>query len=233
MPLSRDSVAVRQCVSRRAPRGHAAGRLRKKERKLGGRVCCNLLQPATMKLLLVALSISLGFAGGSAAPSLLFVTDGESNDLLVAARKGAGATVKTFPSVAAALAQASEGDGVLVMADGMRPADPGVPQKNTTAVVTPAEWDAFRAKKLKAYVEFPRAAPGETQALEVGQTLWERVAVSEPAGLGPGLPYLALLHAHKKVDFVKLPPSWLANQTSLVIAKVPALCACSVCMLCV
>lgn len=182
-----------------------------------------------MKLLLVALSISLGFAGGLAAPSLLFVTDGESNDLLVAARKGAGATVKTFPSVAAALAQASEGDGLLVMADGMRPADPGVPQKNTTAVVTPAEWDAFRAKKLKAYVEFPRAAPGETQALEVGQTLWERVAVSEPAGLGPGLPYLALLHAHKKVDFVKLPPSWLANQTSLVIAKVPALCACSVC----
>lgn len=152
---------------------------------------------------------------------LLFVTtDGQSNDLVAAAGRGSGTTVKTFTSVAAALAQATEGDGVLVMADALRPADPGVPQKNTTVVVTPAEWSAFHAKKLKVYVEFPRASPGETEPLEVGQTLWERVAVSEPTGLGPGLPYLALLHPHKKVDFVKLPPSWLGKQTSLVIAKV-------------
>ena len=135
-------------------------------------------------------------SASASSTTLLFVTtDDQSNDLVAAARKGSGATVKTFASVAAALAQATEGDGVLVMADGLRPADPGVPQKNTTVVVTPAEWTAFHAKKLKVYVEFPRTAPGEAQPLAVGQTLWERVAVSEPAGLGPGLPYLALRHS--------------------------------------
>ena len=32
----------------------------------------------------------------------------------------------------------------------------------------------------------------------MGQTLWERAAVSAAAGLGAELPYLALLHPHKK-----------------------------------
>eukprot|EP01050_Picozoa_sp_SAG11_P014899 SAG11_NODE_1881_length_4130_cov_2.080873_3_plen_389_part_00 len=37
--------------------------------------------------------------------------------------------------------------------------------------------------------------------------------------MGAVLPYLALLHPHKKVDYVKLPQAWLPH-TSLVIAKV-------------
>ena len=37
-------------------------------------------------------------------------------------------------------------------------------------------------------------------------------AVSAAEGLGGAeLPHLALLHPHKHVDFVKLPPSWLRS----------------------
>ena len=94
----------------------------------------------------------------------------------------------------------------------MLPANPGDPagNANSTIVVAPAEWAAIRAKRLKVYIEFPRDAPpaahgGERAStsavgprLEMGQTLWERAAVSAAAGLGAELPYLALLHPHKK-----------------------------------
>ena len=93
------------------------------------------------------------------------------------------------------------------------PADPGDPagNANSTVVVAPAEWAAIKAKHLSVYIEFPRRTPptahgGERAAtaaaagplLEMGQTLWERAAVSAAAGLGAELPYLALLHPHKK-----------------------------------
>eukprot|EP01050_Picozoa_sp_SAG11_P014900 SAG11_NODE_1881_length_4130_cov_2.080873_4_plen_164_part_00 len=120
----------------------------------------------------------------SAAPTLLFVTESGANDMLTAAGKDAATTTKRFTSVAAALEAATAGDGLLVMADGMKPADPGVPQTsaNATVVVTPTEWLAIQRLRLKVYVEFPRATPptdGNSSAspplqLQLAQTLWER-----------------------------------------------------------
>jgi hypothetical protein len=173
---------------------------------------------------LLALVLVLASASSiTAAPTLLFVTDTSStNDVLAAASKGAAAVpTKTFATVASALASASNGDGLLIMADGMLPADPGDPtaNANATMVVTVAEWAAIKAKNLKVYLEFPRSAPAGSAPLEMGQTLWERAAVSVPAGLGEELPYLALIHPHKKVDYVKLPTAWRGQHTSIVIAK--------------
>ena len=184
---------------------------------------------------MAALALALAAIGTVAAsPTLLFVTDANSstNDILTAASKGAAPVpTKTFRTISLALASAMEGDGLLVMADGMLPADPGDPSANanTTTVVTDADWAGIKAKKLKVYLEFPRSAPpmeargesGSSAALAMGQTLWERAAVSAPAGLGEELPFLALIHPHKKVDYVKLPPAWLSS-AQLVIAKARA-----------
>ena len=187
-------------------------------------------------LLALVAGLLLGATPSAAAPTLLFVTVGRANDVLVAVGGGQDASVatKTFSSVAAALQGAVSGDGLLVMADGIKPADPGVPKAsaNATVVIEPAEWATIRKLKLKVYLEFPRFAPpaadgsvttstttASSPPLQLAQTLWERAAVSTGAGLGPGLPYLALLHPHKKVDYVKLPPAWLPH-TSLVIARV-------------
>ena len=173
---------------------------------------------------IAAALLLLAARSGAASPTLVFVSDG-LNDVLAAVPRGATPlATKVAPTLSAALAACEEGDGLLVMADGMLPANPGAPQTNTTAVVTPEEWAEIRAKKLKVYLEFPRYAPPEGGAppeppLAVAQTLWERAAVSAAEGLGAELPHLALLHPHKHVDFVKLPPSWLQS-AALVIAKV-------------
>ena len=159
--------------------------------------------------------------------SLLFVAR-PGNDILTAVSAGEGAlpSTKTFGTVTAALESAEAGDGLLIMAEDMLPVTPGVPQQNSSVVVTGEQWAAIRAKQLKCYLEFPRFAPPPTgaedaapQPLPTAQTLWERVAVSAPGGLGSGLPPLALLHPHKHVDFVQLPPAMLAT-ADLVIAKV-------------
>jgi hypothetical protein len=184
-----------------------------------------------MFVLLVTAAAMLTTAVCTAAPTLLFVTSDGANDMLLAAGKDPSVATMKFTSIMSALRVAKPEDGLLVMADGMRPADPGVPRAsaNATVVVEPAEWDAIRRLRLKVYVEFPRSAPFPVHEgrhndsrglpLQLAQTMWERVVVSSHAGLGPGLPYLALLHPHKKVDYVRLPPAWLPH-TSLVIAKV-------------
>ena len=165
-------------------------------------------------MLLLALSAFATSWGQSAgAPTLLFVTDTAAiNDILTVA--AATAATKTFPTVAAALAAAKPSDGLLLMADGMLPANPGVPQgnANATVAVSAAEWAAIKSKQLRVYLEFPRTAPptaaqqpgpasdvSPPPPLEMGQTLWERAAVSAVGGLGDGLPHLALVHPHKKV----------------------------------
>ena len=93
--------------------------------------------------------------------------------------------------------------------------------------VSAVEWKAIGAKRLKVYLEFPRALPsvvvggGEADAvaLSVNQTLWERAVVSASGGLGAELAHLALLHPHKYVDYVLLPAEW-AIQADLVLARV-------------
>ena len=178
-------------------------------------------------VLLPILLAAASTAASTAAPSLLFVAQDPGNDILAVAKQSSF-TVKRFDALAAALAVAAPGDGLLLMADGMKPASPGIPQNGTTVVVTGSEWAAIRKKELRVYIEFPRNAPPPSTStasssaapLPVAQTLWERVVVPAPSGI-PGLAALALLHPHKHVDFVKLPSAWLGGARSdLVLATV-------------
>ena len=177
-----------------------------------------MLRLAVMLLPLLAADTD----SGRAAPSLVFVAK-PSNDIVVAARNG-NLPTHVFDTVAAAVAAASVGDGLLVMAEGMQPADPGVPQNaSATGVrITEGEWADIQAKGLTCYLEFPSQIPGTPEPLVVAQTLYERVAVSARRGIRTNsgtLEYLELLHPHKLVDFVVLPPELLAK-AELVLAKV-------------
>jgi hypothetical protein len=64
---------------------------------------------------------------------------------------------RVFANVSDALAAATVGDGLLVMAEGMLPSSPGVPQKGTGAKITNAEWSVIDTKGLFVYLEFPTA----------------------------------------------------------------------------
>ena len=155
------------------------------------------------------------------------------NDLFVAAAAADPAVTNAthrFASLAAALAAAREGDGLLLLAEAMRDSVPGKPQNDTTVVVRAADWSAMRAKRLRVYVEFPRtdfcteaaaaaAAAVEAANLPVVQTMWERAVVTPGGRMGEALPPLALLHPHKHVDMVRLPEAWLAH-SSVVMARV-------------
>ena len=84
-----------------------------------------------------------------ALPTLYFVTFGASNasaatnDLIRAATKG-NLIVKKATSVTSAVSAASKGDGLLVTADGMLPANPNKPQTDTTVNITESEWNNIR-----------------------------------------------------------------------------------------
>ena len=159
---------------------------------------------------------------------LLLVTTDPANDFLSAAKTGRSDSpaVRSFATVSAALSAAEAGDGLMILADHMEPSSPGHPSADATVVVTAVEWEAIDAKRLKVYLEFPRALPGvvvgaeaEAVTLSVNQTLWERAVVSATGGLGPELVHLALLHPHKYVDYVLLPAEW-SPQADLVLARV-------------
>ena len=154
--------------------------------------------------------------------TLLFVCRPD-NDIYRVAQTSSAINVSThrFDTLDAALQAATSGDGLLVMASGMRPATK-VPQKNTTVVITVAQWGAIEAQKLRVYLEFPRTYPRtSTTPLTVRQTQWERAVVPRASTLLKQ-PYnlcaLALLHPHKLVDFVDLPSS--SGTVDLVLATV-------------
>jgi hypothetical protein len=163
------------------------------------------------------------------AGQLLLVTTDPANDFLLAAMTGRsdGPAVRSFDTISAALSAAETGDGLMILADHIEPSNPGHPTANATVSVSAVEWKAIGAKRLKVYLEFPRALPsvvvggGEADAvaLSVNQTLWERAVVSASGGLGAELAHLALLHPHKYVDYVLLPAGW-AIQADLVLARV-------------
>ena len=152
----------------------------------------------------------------STTTKLLFVSTAH-NDLLATAQSSSSISTVNFTTLAAALNASSPGDGLLITADALMPSSPGKPQSNTTVRV---DWAAIAAKRVRAYVEFPRALD-DGATLVTQQTLWERAVVSAADGVGASgeLPRLALLHPHKYVDFVRLPETWLAH-ADLVLAKV-------------
>jgi hypothetical protein len=191
--------------------------------------------------LLLSIMVSLGRVVSAAVygtgitvgstPALVFVSTAPTNDFVTAARLG-NLTIRTAPTVADALAVAQTGDGLLLLADAMLPVNPDVPQTNTTTNVTADQWTAINNLQLRVYLEFPSQLPPSVAAaagvhshavdntlLPVAQSMWERVVVANQDGLGPALPYLALLHPHKHVDYVQMPAS-LVSQSDLVIARV-------------
>merc|ERR1719174_40828 len=142
--------------------------------------------------------------------------------MLVAARRG-NLLVTNSHTVADALKIAKHGDGVFVMAEAMRPSNPGVPQSNTTTLISEAEWQLCNNLGLYVYVEFPSRLPEPgSKSLSVAQTLWERVVVAAKGGLSAQLEYLDLLHPHKHVDYVAMQSEMLRGDAvvDLVLAVV-------------
>ena len=64
---------------------------------------------------------------------------------------------RVFANVSDALAAAGHGDGLLVMAEGMLPSNPGVPQRGTGANISAAQWAQIDTLGLFVYLEFPTA----------------------------------------------------------------------------
>ncbi|NQT52669.1 discoidin domain-containing protein [bacterium] len=156
--------------------------------------------------LLLALTQSMAHAGASAErdvkSSLAFVC-GEENDLyrvLTGRQRG----WRRFQDARAAIDQARDGSGVLILAD-------GYPAKTTA--VAPGLLEKAAAKKLRLYIEYPSWLPG----LEVGEarrTEWERAVVASHA-FGASLPPLSILAIH---DCHYLPTQ--AAKPLIVLARV-------------
>ncbi|MCP4640286.1 MAG: hypothetical protein GY851_07640, partial [bacterium] len=107
----------------------------------------------------------------------------EDNDLYRVVSEAAD--IPRFDNAAEAVANAPEGAGVLVLAD-------GYPEKTT--LVDQALFDAAAAKGIRLYVEFPAWLPG----IGVGEpqsTHWERAAVASDA-FGPELERLRIMAIH-------------------------------------
>ncbi len=121
--------------------------------------------------------------GRAGAVPLVFCCRADNDLYRVAMAQGL--ECRRFQDAAQAVAEAPEGAGVLLLADGY----PAKPTK-----VAPAVLAAAAARTLRLYVEYPAAVPG----LAVGEpraTEWERAVVASDV-FGPSLPRLRLLAIH-------------------------------------
>lgn len=151
---------------------------------------------------LIGLLAAAAPAKEGAALRLVFCCRPE-NDLYRVVTAG-GRAFSRFDTPAEAVAQAPEGAGVLLLAD-------GYPQKTTP--LDAALFEQARARRLRLYVEYPSALPG----LEVGPpraTGWERAVVSSDF-FGPALEKLRILALH---DCHYVPVA--AAEPHLVVARV-------------
>ena len=141
--------------------------------------------------------------GAAASTSQLVFCCQEGNDLYRVVLAG-GQKLPRFDTPAAAVEAASDGAGVLILADGY---------PETTTMVPPAVFDLADKKRVKMYVEYPAALPG----LEVGPpkaAKLERGVVASDF-FGPGLPALRIL----MVNGCRYVPV-RAEKPHLVLAKV-------------
>ena len=89
------------------------------------------------------------FGSAISAAAAWVIAAREDNDL-VRVLSASGVAAERFDDPAAAVAKAAQGDGVLVLADAY--------PKQTTAL-TPALFEAARAKGIRLYVEYPSNLP--------------------------------------------------------------------------
>lgn len=130
-------------------------------------------------VILAVLALTAGSAEGKALNVVFSCAPG--NDLYAVLAKS-GAKCPRFDTAQEAVAHATPGSTVLILADGY---------PDTRTKVDAAVFEQAAAKKLRLYVEYPAAVPG----LEIGQpqsTVWERGVVSSDE-FGDALPKLRIL----------------------------------------
>ena len=157
-------------------------------------------------LLIVLLTLSpLGASGGyaAAAESQLVFSCRTDNDLY-RVMTAAGINCRRYQSPAEAVHAASEGSGVLILAD-------DYPDK--TIAIAPAVFDEAARKKLRLYVEYPAALPGMTVGAARRTSLERVVTVSD--AFGESLKKMQIVAVHD-CHFVDVP----AERPHLVVAKV-------------
>lgn len=189
---ARERTYATLCVAAGKPdraAGHGRGGL---ARRLSG-----VLAPLAVLVIMPAAAL----AATNPSPALVFCCAAD-NDLYRVMTAG-GQSQARVETPAAAIENAPEGAGVLILAD-------GYPQKTTA--VEPALFEQAAKKKLRLYVEYPAALPGLKVAAPRRATL-ERVVVASDA-FGPALARMQLLAVHD-CHFVEVE----AAQPYLVVAK--------------
>lgn len=156
-----------------------------------------------LALLIVALLAFVRSAQGEAVSRLTFACD-PNNDLYVTISQG-GTHPQRFATAAQAVNGAPADSGVLILAE-------GYPAKRT--LIPQDILQNARSKRLRLYIEYPEALPGETFGPPRGTT-WERAVVSSDAFATEALGKLRIL-AVQGCQF--LPTE--AAQPDLVLARV-------------
>jgi len=116
-----------------------------------------------------ALAAATGLASSTDRPTLKLVFSCRAENDLYRVLTTDGVTYPRYDAPSEAVKAASEGSGLLILAD-------GYPQKPT--VVDPALLKTAAQKKLRVYIEYPAALPG----LAVEKP---RASVNEPRGISP------------------------------------------------
>jgi hypothetical protein len=135
-------------------------------------------------VLFVPLLLPSGVLAAAAAAGLTFCCNA-SNDLYAAVVAG-GMEAPRFETAADAVANAPDGSGVFLLADGY---------PKSTNVIGADVFRSARAKHLRLFVEFPAAYPGLTFG-ETQQAMWERAVVASDALRASGLDRLRILAVH-------------------------------------
>ena len=129
----------------------------------------------------------------------------EDNDLYAALKQY---HFPRFSSPNDAIQRASEGSGVLLLADRY---------PDQTVYLEPAEFALIKKKNLRVFIEYPSALPGLETASTPHTANWERIVVTSD-WFGADLPKMSILAAHE----CRFRPVIGSPKADLVIARVAA-----------
>ena len=138
-----------------------------------------------VSFILFALGAIFSPAPLAAAPPLNLVFCCRADNDLYRIASMHGARHARYDAPGDAVKAATEGSGVLILAD-------GYPEKTT--VVEPAVFEEAARKKLRLYVEYPSSLPGATVGAP-RRTQWERAIIASDA-FAPALTKLRILAIH-------------------------------------